>query len=89
MVGDGYAMGVAAQILKYVFGAAKRSFGIHHPVVPEQGPQPRSKSLWLSERLQFSMEIEMAIVESTPEGRDKLSAEEAAEHLYRKKECVV
>jgi len=38
MVGDGYAMGVPAQILEYVFWASKRSFGVNHPVVPEQGP---------------------------------------------------
>ena len=35
------------------------------------------------------MEIELAIAESTPESRNKLATEDATEHLYRKKECVV
>ena len=89
MVGDGHAMGVPAQILEHIFGASKGSFGINHPVVPEQRPEPGSKSLWLSKPLQFSMEIELAILEGTPEGRDKLAAKNTPEHLDGKKERVV
>ena len=50
MVGDGHAMGVAAQILEYVLWASKRPFGINHPVFSEQRPQPGSKDFRLSER---------------------------------------
>ncbi len=89
MVGDGHAMGVPAQILEYVFWASKGSFGINHPVVPEQWPEPGGKSLWLSKQLQFSMEIELAIPEGTPEGRNKLAAKNTPEHPDGKKECVV
>ena len=89
MVGDGHAMGVPAQILEYVFWASKGSFGINHPVVPEQRPEPGGKSLWLSKQLQFSMEIQLAILESTPEGCNELAAKNTPEHLNGKKERVV
>ena len=36
MVGDGYAMGVAAQILEHILRAAERSFRVDHPVFAEQ-----------------------------------------------------
>ena len=36
MVGDGHAMGVAAQILEHVLGAAEGAFGVDHPVLAEQ-----------------------------------------------------
>jgi hypothetical protein len=39
MVGDGDAMGVAAEITEDVMGTAERWFGIHHPVLTEQGTQ--------------------------------------------------
>ena len=35
MVGDGHAMGVAAQILEYKFWAAEGSFRIDHPIFSE------------------------------------------------------
>ena len=38
MVGDGYAMGVPAQILEHILGAPEWSFGINHPVFSEQWP---------------------------------------------------
>ena len=36
MIGDGYAMGVAAEILEHILGATERWFGVHHPVLSEQ-----------------------------------------------------
>ena len=38
MIGDGDAMGVAAQILEHILGAAERWFRVHHPVLSEQWP---------------------------------------------------
>src|SRR6266404_886073 len=36
MIGDGHAMGVAAQILEHILGATERWFRVHHPVLSEQ-----------------------------------------------------
>src|SRR6202162_3318481 len=40
MIRDGYAMGVAAQILEHILGASARRCGIDHPVLSEQWPEP-------------------------------------------------
>ena len=37
LIGDGHAMGVAAQILEHILGATERRFRIDHPVFSEQG----------------------------------------------------
>ena len=39
MVGDGYTMGIAGQIVKHMFGAAEWWLGIDHPVLAEQLPE--------------------------------------------------
>jgi hypothetical protein len=36
MVGDGYEMGVAAEIVKYMLGATEGAFRIDHPGVSER-----------------------------------------------------
>ncbi len=36
MIGDGHAMGVAAQILEHILGATEGWFRVHHPVLSEQ-----------------------------------------------------
>ena len=63
MVGDGHAMGVAAEILQHVFGAAKRTFQVNHPVFSKQWPEPSSKDLGFGEQLQLFGEAEVAILE--------------------------
>ena len=89
MVGDGHAMGVAAQIVEHMFVAAERSFGVHHPVLSEQRSQPRGEGLWLSERLQTSVEIELASPEGAFESCNKLAAKNTPEHFDGKKERMV
>jgi len=41
MVGDGDAMGVSAQVLQHILGTTEGRFRVDHPVLTEQGPQPR------------------------------------------------
>ena len=50
MVGDGHAMGVTAEILEHIFGAAKGWFGVDDPVLSEQRSQPRSEDPGLCEQ---------------------------------------
>ena len=49
MVGDGHAMGVAAQILEYILGATEGRFRVDHPVLSKQWSQPGGEDLRLSE----------------------------------------
>ena len=45
MVGDGHAMGVAAEILQHIFGAAKGTFQVDDPVFSKQWPEPSREDL--------------------------------------------
>jgi hypothetical protein len=47
MVGDGDAMGIAAEIAEDMMGAAKRGFGIDHPFPAVQGAQESAESFLL------------------------------------------
>ena len=38
MVGDSYAMGVAAEILQHIFGATEGAFQVDHPVFSVEWP---------------------------------------------------
>lgn len=49
VVGDGYAMGITAQITEHILGAPERWFRVDHLVFSEQWSQPRSKGFGLSE----------------------------------------
>ena len=88
MIRDGYAMGVAAQILEHIFRATEGWFRVHHPVLSEQRPEPSGEGLGLGETGQISMEAELAFLKGLPESSNKLAAENATEHLDRKKESI-
>ncbi len=85
MVGDGHAMGVAAQILEHVFGATEGRFRVDHPVFSEQWPKPGSEGLGLSERSQVSLAVQSAVLEGLLESSDELAAKDATKHLDGKK----
>ena len=88
MIGDGYTMGVAAQILEHILGATERWFRVDHPVLSEQWPKPGGEGAGLSEQCEVSMKDELVIPESLSEGSNKLATENATEHVNGKKEPV-
>jgi hypothetical protein len=88
VVGDGYAMGVTAQIAEHILGASEGSFRVDHPVPSEQWSQPGSKGFGLSEKLQVSMKVELAVLEGTFECLVELAAEDATQYFDGKKEVV-
>jgi hypothetical protein len=49
-------MGVASQIVKYMFWSSEWSFGIDNPVFTEQWPQERMEGFLSFERFQASRE---------------------------------
>ena len=77
MVGDGYAVGVAAQILEHIVRATEGRFGVDHPVLSEQWSQPGGEDLGLGEQCQISVEVELAVLERSFETGDKLAAKHA------------
>ena len=89
MVGDGHAMGVPAQILEYILRATEGRFGVDHPVLSEQWPQPGSEDLRLGEQCQIPREAELAVPEGALETGNELAPKNATEHTNRKKEPIV
>src|SRR5260370_37651240 len=81
-------MGVAAQIAEHIFWASERTLRVDHPVLSEQWSQPRRKGSRLSEELQVSMKVELAIMKGALERFVELSAKDVTEHLDGKKEIV-
>src|ERR1700737_219930 len=80
MVGDGHAMGVAAQIMKHIFGATEGTFRVDHPIFSEEWPQPSSEGFGLSEGCQVSAEAESAALECLLETDDELAAKDTTKH---------
>ena len=88
MIGDGHAMGVAAQIVQHIFGTTKGTFQVDHPVLPVQWPQPGSEDLGLRKKLQISLEVEPAILESLLKSVDELAAKNFTQHFLGKKVVI-
>ena len=87
MVGDSHAMGVTAEILEHVFGAAEGRFGIDDPVFSEQWPQPGSEGLGLREQRQIAGKMKLAMLKGRLESGDELAAKHTSEYLDREKEA--
>jgi hypothetical protein len=88
VVGDGHAMGVAAQIVHHVFGAPEGTFQVDHPILSMEGPQPSGEDLGLRQELQVTLEDELAILESLFESVDELAAKNFLQHFLGKKVVV-
>jgi len=89
VVGDGYAVGVAAKVIEYILGAAERWFGVDDPIFSKQWPEPRGEDLGLSEWSQIAGKVQLPLLKSQLEPVDELSAKYAPEHIDRKKESRV
>ena len=88
MVGDGHAMGVAAEILQDIWGATEGAFQVDHPVLSVAWSQPGGEGLGLSKKLQVSIEAELAILKSPLESVDELAAKNFLQHFLGKKVVV-
>ena len=83
MIGDGYMMGVTAQITEHMLRASERWFRLDHPILSEQWSEPRSKGFRLSEGLQVSVKTDLAVLKRALECRNELAAKDSAEDLHR------
>src|SRR2546422_9702526 len=89
MVGDGHAMGVAAEILEHVLGAAKGWFGVDDPVLSKQRSQPGSEDLGLREQSQIAGKMKLAVLKGRLKAGDELTAKHPPEYLDGEKEAWV
>jgi hypothetical protein len=81
MVGDGHAMGVAAQVLEHIVGAAEGWFGVNDPVFSEQWPEPGSEDFGLREQSQIAGKLQLAMLKGRLESGDELAAKHTSEYL--------
>jgi len=88
MVGDGHTMSVAAQILQHIFGTTKGTFQVHHPGLSVEWPQPGSEDLGLRKKLQVTLEVELAFLESLLKSLDELAAKDFTQHCFGKKVVI-
>ena len=86
MVGDGDAVGIAAEILQHVLGSAEGWFGVDDPIFAEERTQPGSEELGMGERCEFSGQVQLATLESRSKSRDELATKDAPEYSDGKKE---
>src|SRR6516162_7170161 len=88
MVGDGHAMGVAAEILQDILGATEGTFQVDHPVLSIEWSQPGGEGFGFYKKLQVSEEAELAILKSLLESVDELAAKNCLQHFLGKKVVV-
>ena len=81
-------MGVAAQIVHHVFRAPEGTFQVHHPILSMEWPKPSGEDLGLRQKLQVSMEVQLAILQSLFERVDELAAKEFTQHFLGKEVVV-
>src|SRR5450759_2576431 len=80
-VGDGDAMGVAAEVLQHVLRSAKGGLGVDHPLLMFEGRQVASEGLWVGKRQDVAEELEFSGGMSPGESFQKETAEASAEDL--------
>ena len=88
VVGDGHTVGVAAQIVHHIFRATEGTFQIDHPILSIEWPQPSGEGLGLRQKLQVSVEVELAILKGLLESVDELAAKNFLQHFLGKEVVV-
>jgi hypothetical protein len=89
MVGDGDAVGIAAEILQDVLGSAEGWFGVDDPIFAEERTQPGSEELGMGERCEFSGQVQLTAFEGRLQVGDKLAAKHAPQYSNGKEEAWV
>ena len=89
MVGDGDAVGIAAEILQHVLGSAEGWFGVDDPIFAEERTQPGSEELGIGERCEFSGQVQLTALEGRLQTSDELATEHAPQYGDGKEEARV
>src|SRR6516162_1471317 len=89
MVGDGDAVGIAAEILQDVLGSAEGWFGVDDPVFAEERTQPGREELGMGERCEFSGQVQLTALEGRLQAGDELATKHASQYSNGKEEAWV
>jgi len=75
-------MGVAGQILKYMFRPAEWRFGVNDPILSEESAQECCECFLVRQRSTRSVEDELILVKGLSEPSDELPAKDTAKHSH-------
>ena len=82
MIGDGHAMGVAAEIAQYLQGTTEGLLGIDDPIVAVQAAHKFRKLLRVGQRGGGTVATHLVAAVQTFQAGEELAAKDAAEDLY-------
>jgi hypothetical protein len=85
-VGDGHAVGIAAEILQHVLRSAKRRLSVDHPLLVPEGRQVAGKGGWVAQFCEVAEELEFTGSVGLFQRLEEQSAEEGAEDLHGQEE---
>jgi len=80
MIGNGHAMGVAAQVVEDLFGTSEGPLGVHHPLDAAKRRQILQESFPVPESLQRGEEPELALVKGGLQAFEEQAPEPAGQH---------
>jgi hypothetical protein len=80
VIGDGHAVGVAAEITENLLGTAEGRLAVDHPVPSKERAEKGSEGLAFCQRLEIAVEAQSAVGKSRSESLDKLAAEDSPQH---------
>ena len=83
VIGDGDAMGVAAEIVEHLRGAGEGTLGVDHPVGFVQGIEQTALLAWLAECCAGSSKFQRATVKQAREAGDELATKDLGERFDR------
>ena len=86
VIGNGHAVGVPREVVQDVGGAAKGRFGVDHPRLTIERPQPRAKGHLRGERGEGAGEVEAALCPRLAKPGDQFPAKDLPQDLHREKE---
>src|ERR1700732_2738255 len=79
-------MGIEAEILQHVLGSAEGWFGVDDPMLAEERTQPGREELGMSERCEFSGQVQLVVREGRLEAGDELATKHAPQYSNGKEE---
>jgi len=86
VIGDGYPMGITGQVRQYRFRPGKGAFGIDHPFLLAQGPEPVSKILGVGEEAVIIEEAQLTGLVGADECFEEQASEQPRQHPHRQEE---
>src|SRR5260370_39538190 len=79
LIGNGHAMGIAAQVFQHLLGSAEGGLGVNHPVGFAQGGQIAGESEGIAQRFPLAEEMELAVGVSLFQSVEEEAPEQIAE----------